>query len=222
MLKFEEIKGSIFLESGLHIGGNDSIMQIGKVDKEVIKHEHTKEPYIPGSSLKGKIRSLLEQKYGFDKEFDGKPANIEHAKNKTNELINLCKLFGDKSKGEIKKEIGVTRGVFRDSFYSINYKNRIKEEKLSFTEVKTENSVNNLTAEANPRSFERVVSGAEFEFFINIKIMNDNERKALLGLLFEGLDLLEKDYLGGHGSRGSGKIRIELHEDTKKLKEELK
>src|SRR3989304_7996305 len=62
--KIKELKGTIVLKSGLHIGSGNMEMHIGGTDSPVIKHPHTLEPYIPGSSLKGKVRSLLEMESG--------------------------------------------------------------------------------------------------------------------------------------------------------------
>ncbi|RXJ94648.1 type III-A CRISPR-associated RAMP protein Csm3 [Malaciobacter molluscorum] len=246
MLEIVEVKGKIVLESGLHIGGSESNMDIGGVSG-IIKHIQTDEPYIPGSSVKGKIRSLLEQKYGFNEIFNGETTSIEcldfqlnnrdkdnkkkikdkydvmkkkvEEENLKDKLLLICKLFGDTSKNSLRKEIGVTRSVFNDSLLNENYKELSNDS--GFIELKTENNVNGVTAHATPRTKERVVEGAEFDLRIAVKIMKENEKNDLLKLLFEGLDLLEKDYLGGHGSRGSGKIRIEFDENTKKLKDTL-
>lgn len=240
MLAFETISGKIVLKSGLHIGGTDNLMSIGKVDKEVIKHAHTHEPFIPGSSLKGKIRSLLEQKYGLCAIFEGGSASTEYIEmpkklygnkqrefqrihdkikqqNKAEDIKKICKLFGDTSKNKIKQQIGTTRSIFRDSFLTDEF----RAKQLDPTEIKPENSVNCRTSEANPRFFERVVEGVEFDFEINVKIMTNSEKTELLTLLFEGIELLQQDYLGGHGSRGSGKVEFIFDETTQELKDSL-
>ena len=53
------IKGDLIVKTGLHIGGDDSFSAIGAIDSPVIRNTATGLPIIPGSSLKGKIRSLL-------------------------------------------------------------------------------------------------------------------------------------------------------------------
>lgn len=254
MLEMIDIKGKIILLSGLHIGGSDNNIELGNISS-VIKHIHTNEPYIPGSSIKGKIRSLLEQVYGFSDIFEGnttncKNLNIEERKKKlliendVNKLLKsdelqkdigldkkeivklakifklpnekieklkmICKLFGDTSNKN------PTRGIFRDSLLNNEYKKLYDGDVI---EIKTENSVNNMTMKATPRTKERVIEGAEFDFTITLKIMEKNEKNDLLDLLFEGLTLLEKDYLGGHGSRGSGRIKIEFDKDLEVLKQ---
>jgi CRISPR type III-A-associated RAMP protein Csm3 len=57
------ITGGIRLVTGLHIGGAAAGLDIGGVDNPIIRHPVTREPYIPGSSLRGKIRALLERAY---------------------------------------------------------------------------------------------------------------------------------------------------------------
>ncbi|WP_297499767.1 type III-A CRISPR-associated RAMP protein Csm3, partial [Thermococcus sp.] len=54
------IRGRIKALTGLHIGSQRDVSEIGGIDNPVIKDPHTGLPYIPGSSLKGKLRSLFE------------------------------------------------------------------------------------------------------------------------------------------------------------------
>ncbi len=198
------ISGEIELVSGLHIGGGDASMKIGGIDNEVIKHPLTGEPYIPGSSIKGKVRSLLEWKYGLVGINEGNPVNVtKHYptdKEKESALV-IARLFGNggdiKDDDTLSKKVGVTRVSFNDA----NLKEPVK------TEVKFENSINRITSKAdNPRQTERVPSGAIFDFEINVKIFEGDE--GLLDVLKEGLKLLEMDSLGGNGSRGYGKIKF--------------
>ena len=218
LINITTISGTIKLKSGLHIGGGDATMKIGGIDNEVIKHPVTNEPYIPGSSLKGKIRSLLEWKLGLVGINEGKPANVTNnyptEKEKQNAIM-IAQLFGNG--GEIKedKELSKKIGVTRVSFNDCELKARIK------TEVKFENSINRITSKAdNPRQTERVPSGAEFNFSVTIKVFeNDSD---LISLLKEGMKLLELDSLGGNGSRGYGKIKFEnLEENGKSIQEEF-
>ena len=53
------ISGKIIAESGIMIGGNNTAFEIGGTDKQVVRNPINKMPYVPGSSLKGKMRSLL-------------------------------------------------------------------------------------------------------------------------------------------------------------------
>ena len=54
------IEGDLELVTGLHIGAGNDEIRIGGIDNPVLKHPYSGQPYIPGSSLKGKVRSLLE------------------------------------------------------------------------------------------------------------------------------------------------------------------
>ena len=78
----------------------------------------------------------------------------------------------------------------------------------SSTEVKFENTINRVTAVANPRQIERVIRGAEFNFEILYNLENETEAKEDMQLLTEAIKMLEYDYLGGHGSRGYGRVKF--------------
>ncbi len=231
--KIYQIKGEIKLLTGLHIGSGNTEMQIGGVDNLVIKHPHTNEPYIPGSSLKGKIRSLLEYYYGipaYAYEVDNNSGGLTTHKLLNNNNIpddiknsakKLLKLFGlSGSAEEILIEIGPSRVAFADCFLSEDYLKKIREENLPFTEVKAENRINRITGTAeHPRFTERVPAGAKFDFQITLKILS-NEDEELFDIILTGMKLLELDYLGGSGSRGYGRIRFEI--EDKEIQEKLK
>lgn len=205
-MKIIELKGKIEVISGLHIGGGDDVMKIGGIDNAVIKNTKN-EPYIPGSSLKGKMRSLLEWDcasvlgYG-----NGEVLCFNHLKNMPNETKQkaeiLLKLFGDKD-----KKFGITRISVGDCFVSDESRN------LTLREAKFENVIDRKTGTAsNPRQSERVPSGVKFDFSIRVKILpNDNEAE-FKTIIERGLDLIEKDYLGGSGSRGYGRVKFHANE----------
>ena len=205
LINITTLSGTILLKSGLHIGGGDATMKIGGIDNEVIKHPLTNEPYIPGSSIKGKVRSLLEWKLGLVGVNDGKPANV--TKNYPTDIeksnaLKIAQLFGNggdiKDDKELSKQVGSTRVSFNDC----SLVEKVK------TEVKFENSINRITSKAdNPRQTERVPSGAEFDFEVTVKVFENDDN--LVELLKEGLKLLELDSLGGNGSRGYGKIKFQ-------------
>jgi len=75
------------------------------------------------------------------------------------------------------------------------------------TEVKSENAIDRITSQANPRTLERVPAGARFHFRIVMDILCPEDRE-LLPRVVEGLRLMEDDTLGGGGSRGSGRVGI--------------
>ena len=218
LINITTISGTIKLKSGLHIGGGDATMKIGGIDNEVIKHPITGDPYIPGSSIKGKVRSLLEWKLGLVGINEGKPANVTKTyptEKERENALKIAQLFGNG--GEIKddKELSQKVGVTRISFNDCELKEKIK------TEVKFENSINRITSKAdNPRQTERVPSGAEFDFTVTVKVFENDAN--LIELLKQGMKLLELDSLGGNGSRGYGKIKFEnLQENGKSIQEEF-
>lgn len=215
LIDIKELSGTIVLLSGLHIGAGDSEMRIGGTDNPVIKHPHTQEPYIPGSSLKGKIRSLLEMKSGLMVNTKGNPLGIKDWQTLSGDQKNVCedilKLFGASGADEDDDfSPGPSRASFADSPLDMEWKKNAQREHLPFTEVKSENSINRIQGTAiNPRFTERVPAGARFSFCITIKKLDENEN--LEDLLLEGMKLLEMDSLGGSGSRGYGHIRFEFN-----------
>lgn len=217
------ISADIELKTGLHIGGTEEGFEIGGIDNLVIKDKVTGVPYIPGSSLKGKMRSLLEWAY-----FDGKNQVIRIEKNKDGEWEGkLCNdpthpigiVFGvpaESHKGDLP---GPTRLTVRDALPHDKVELPNKETKSQikiwedtmgekiYTEAKTENFIDRLTSAATPRTMERVPAGSVFkaEFIFDVYQREDRER---IKLLFEGMRLLEDSYLGGGGTRGSGQVKF--------------
>lgn len=212
LINIIEIKAKLVLKTGLHIGAGDSEMHIGGIDNSVIKHPITHSPYIPGSSLKGKIRSLLEWRSG---EVKSEPLNLkslQQAKDPSavKNILSLFGVTGDTQNDETKlAEIGVSRLAFWDCTLNEEWENKITEDNLMLTEAKTENMINRISSLAeHPRQTERVPTGAEFDFKLTMRQF-DGDHETLLDLLLKGLRLLELDSLGGSGSRGYGKIKFE-------------
>lgn len=213
--EIREFTGKITLKSGLHIGAGETEMRIGGTDNPVVKHPYTLEPYIPGSSLKGKVRALLEMKSGLMRLTGGKPFSASDLREcKTDEERSegkkILKLFGASGADEEQlKEIGPTRVSFADAFLRDEWKKEVLEKQhASFTEIKAENSINRIKGTAeHPRFTERVPAGAEFAFCITLKVMEDEDEE-LEEYLLKGLRLLQMDSLGGNGSRGYGRIAI--------------
>ncbi|NPA39137.1 MAG: type III-A CRISPR-associated RAMP protein Csm3 [Thermodesulfobacteria bacterium] len=216
LVNIKEIKGKIKLLTGLHIGAGDTEMRIGGTDNPVIKHPVTNEPYIPGSSLKGKIRTLLELRSGLlvKAETNGKPLSAKALQKldgeEKREALRILKLFGT-SGAEAEEEVGPTRVAFSDCFITEECRKEVKEGKKVLTEVKAENTINRIKGTAeHPRFIERVPAGIEFEFRVTLKEFEEDKDLNLEELLLEGMKLLEMDSLGGCGSRGYGKIKFEL------------
>ena len=229
-----QLKGRIFLtfdietKSGLHIGGSDEGISIGGVDKTVIRDKLTNRPYIPGSALRGKVRSLLE-KYtgaiqnnpiGSNVRIHSCGAGINPNDEKGQEQAaqdyqkcDVCQVFG--VPGE-RKFSSPTRLIVRDVQMSDDSAQELNELRtdLPYTEVKTEVAIDRVTSAASPRQMERTPAGVVFkeaEMIYSlyegdgIESSRDMER---FKFVITGLQLLEDDYLGGLGSRGSGKIKL--------------
>lgn len=217
----KQITGRIILKSGLHIGAGDLEMHIGGTDNPVVKHPHTLEPYIPGSSLKGKVRSLLEMRSGLIGFFgnEGKPLSakvldkdLSAPQKKQAEAI--LKLFGSSgADGEAAAVLGPTRLSFADCNLSQASRDEVRGQNLPFTEVKSENTINRINGAAeHPRFTERVPSGLVFDFAISLKVYDQDTEAELEQFLLDGLKMLEHDALGGSGSRGYGRVEFAFDE----------
>lgn len=187
-----QITGDLEVKTGMHIGGNSAFAAIGAVDSSVIKDVRTNLPMIPGSSLKGKMRSLLA------KEFN------ERVVSPDDDDIRLTRLFGSAKSGKEKK-VKPSRIQISDMIM-VNDQELREKGLQSMTEVKFENSINRATAVATPRQIERVVRGSIFELDIIYEVENIEELLEDMETIGEGMKLLQYDYLGGSGSRGYGKV----------------
>lgn len=229
-----QLKGRVFITfdivavTGLHIGGTDAGVEIGGVDKTVIRDKLTNRPYIPGSSLKGKMRSLLEKYKGLKQnqrigkgyihscgaDYKGDELKTKGAKEYV--ACDVCQVFGVPGERDFATP---TRLVVRDVFLSDKSAQKLEDAQtdLPYTEVKTEVSIDRVTSAANPRQMERVPAGAVFEkaemvFSLydiqggNGEVYKADEDLKRLDVLLEAMQLVEEDYLGGLGSRGSGKV----------------
>jgi len=208
LTQIRQLTGTLVLKAGLHIGAGDTEMRIGGTDNPVVKNPLDGQPYIPGSSLKGKIRSLLEWKLGLVIPANGKPFSFQHlTKHDVPAARDLLRLFGGAPGGEVDKlvqEIGPTRVAFWDCALNAEWLKKVQARNILSVEAKSENSINRITGVAeSPRFVERVIAGAEFNFRLSIKVIDGED---LLPTLLQGLKLLEADALGGSGSRGYGKV----------------
>ena len=220
-----EITGTIKILTGLHIGGGNTEMHIGGSDNPVIRHPHTNRPYIPGSSLKGKIRSLLEWRAGLAATNGGKPMSYGklNASNDA-EARPILKLFGvsDPLDTEQAEEIGPRRLAFRDCLLDEDWLKKIHDKHLPLTEIKMENTIDRVRGVAeHPRNTERIPAGALFTFTLAVKVLDMENESALLDTVFIGIKLLQMDSLGGSGSRGYGRVAFTFKDEkyTQKLQE---
>jgi len=241
----KEIKSKLKVVTGLHIGADKSGMSIGGVDSPVMKRKvfcnengevgffknsrEVTEPFIPGSSLKGKVRFLLEHHFGLV-DFAGSGAvvdsNSTYGDSKKRDL--LVKLFGESA--DKKSTSKVTRVVFRDSFITKDVRKAYLENRIELTEEKYENVIDRKTGTTIPgglRQIERVVSSVEFDFSVTIRTFEGDDEELFENTLKLGLKLLELDALGGSGSRGYGKVEFSDISDGienlyKKVREKLR
>jgi CRISPR-associated protein Csm3 len=207
--KIYKYAGTIELLTGLAIKGSGNELNIGGADSEVIKNPITGEPYIPGSSLKGKMRSQLEKtldiKDSRGNDTKGSPCGCGNKK------CPVCVLFG--AHRNPKALSAPTRIIVRDSHLSEESKEKIQERSIesgSYLELKAENAINrnNGTAES-PRFMERVPAGLTFNLEIILQIFEGDDEKFLKETILKALNLVEESYLGGSGSRGYGQVKFE-------------
>jgi len=210
----KEIKGTLEVVTGLHIGAGKDTLEIGGLDQPIIKHPLTQEPYIPGSSIKGKMRSLLEVGRFAAKN----PETLEWVSGKKDRNgvgkpcacakpgCPACTIFGT-SAADKGPELGPTRLVVRDASLNEEWRQRFQDGKLQM-EVKYENTIDRVRGVAeHPRPLERIPSGVCFDFNLSFKVY-DGDAAELLDEIFYGLRLIELDALGGNSSRGCGQIRF--------------
>lgn len=190
------ITADMTLITGMHIGASNDFSPIGAVDSVVVKDPLTGKPIVPGSSIKGKLRTIIA-KLKSDDYFLPK---LEKDKNEVKEL------FGSSADNDIREA--------RLQFYDLFLKNADELEKknldLGYTEIKFENTINRISAGATPRQLERVPAGAIFEFKLIYNAIKNEEDNILedFNLLSSGIKALQLDYIGGSGTRGYGKVRF--------------
>ena len=206
-IKTKKLSGKIVVKTGLHIGAGNDKVEIGGLDNPLIRNPFTHEPYIPGSSIKGKMRSLMEWKFDKLKDSGGKVCSCGKPE------CEICRVFGSANmKSDETKDRGPTRLIVRDAVLTEEWKEKFRNGS-SIVEEKNENSLNRITAEATPRPIERIVPGVEFDFEILYRIIDTGDggeldEKYFKDVVLESLKLLQNDYLGGGGSRGNGQIEF--------------
>lgn len=204
------ITARIRLRSGLHIGAGKDTVEIGGLDQPIVKNPRNGAPYIPGSSLKGKMRSLLETAVFMARSeetrkavADGKPCDCGHRS------CPVCTLFGaHKPATECDEELGPTRLLVRDACLCSEDAELLTQGKLPM-EIKNENSIHRVRGVAeNPRPLERVPAGVCFDLNIALKVY-EGDAPDLADWVFKALKLVELDALGGCSSRGCGQVVFE-------------
>ncbi|MDY6827147.1 MAG: type III-A CRISPR-associated RAMP protein Csm3 [Bacillota bacterium] len=203
LLKTAAITGQIEVVTGVHIGGSAEAIEIGGIDNPIIKHPLTQEPYIPGSSLKGKMRSQMEKK-------EGKIGNSGEPCGCGQEDCLVCRVFGPHKNP--RHGLGPTRIIVRDAMLSEQSREEMRKAidgGKTYFEIKTENIINRKIGTAlHPRQQERVPSGALFDLEIGVQVMDLDSKYDVVGYVKKALKSVEESYIGGSGSRGYGKVRF--------------
>ncbi len=209
-----KISGTLECLTGIHIGASKENMEIGAIDLPVVRDPITREPYIPGSSLKGKMRSLLEKALTISPNREiGRDVKIHVCDDATKAIeCPVCRVFGSTGKDGgknfparlIVRDLKLTDGS-REELANI-------DTGLQYTEWKFENAIDRITSAANPRQIERVPRGAEFIFELIYNVEDTSQVDQDLKNVKLAMDLIEMDALGGHGSRGYGKVKFKIGE----------
>lgn len=211
------IKGKLKCLTGLHIGAGKETMEIGDIDNAVVRDPISNEPYIPGSSFKGKIRSLTERNLGMPLKSLSGGKIFRHECGDLS--CPLCRLYG----ASIEKNSTIpSRTIFRDMMLTEDSKKTLKnmDTGLNMTEWKFENTIDRITSKADPRNLERIPAGAEFGFEIIYDLVKPEDVKEDLINILHGMLLLTDDYIGGNGSRGYGKVSFTIEKVVLKKRED--
>lgn len=181
--------------TGLHIGGGGEISMIGAIDSPVVRDSHTHLPIIPGSSIKGKLRTLLA------KSKNDMPAQSHNA-----DHIEVKRLFGSSDPKNIQR----ARLQIADAFFNEKNLQEFNNLDIPYTETKFENTINRQTLVANPRQIERVTRGAKFDLTIIYNVEEQEDVNTDFNNIKTAIALLENDYLGGGGTRGNGRVKFNI------------
>lgn len=196
--------------SGTRVGGSDDELAIGGVDLPAIKHPVTKEPYLPGSSMKGRLRSELEKELGKFGGGGSQPCDCAEGD------CPVCRLFGPHNaskKRDAVTKLGPTRIIVRDLPWV-----KTEEKQEPVWENKTENIINRRTGAAeHPRTGERVPSGTQFKFQVTVQFYDEDKNfefrgkkgaEAFVRAICLAIKGVEGTGLGSGVSRGSGQIKF--------------
>jgi CRISPR-associated protein Csm3 len=191
------ITATLRLITGMHIGASNDFAPIGAVDSVFVRDPYTKQPVIPGSSQKGKLRTLLAR---------ARTKGYVLHKIDSDDFV-LKRLFGSAGQNNVKP----ARLQFYDIFMTEDSVTKVNSLDMDtyLGEIKFENTINRLDSVANPRQIERVPAGSEFALKLVYNVEKASEVEEDMKALAEGFSLLQLDYLGGHGSRGYGRVALE-------------
>ena len=206
-----EMKFEIELLDGMRIGGAGGGLEIGGVDPNLmaIRDPVSEQPYIPGSSLKGKLRSTIEKEHGLVGA-DGKPCGCGRA------VCASCSVFG----AHMNTKANSGRLTVRDARFTEEYAAQWRKRRtdgLPVYEVKTENIIDrNRGAALHPRTHERVPAGALFQVELVLRVFEGDDSERMVKDLKNALAIIQRfDSLGAGGSRGSGRVAFRNFREEK-------
>ncbi|HKQ06255.1 MAG TPA: type III-A CRISPR-associated RAMP protein Csm3 [Blastocatellia bacterium] len=206
LVKYVPITGVLTCKSGLRIGGSKDDIGIGEMDNPIIRHPITKHPYIPGSSLKGKLRTLSEYRHN-KVAADGQPHGCKE------KHCLVCRVFGPHKVTD--HQHGPTRLIVRDAMLAAESQDRLAEAQaqgVNFAEVKSENWINRNTGIAGHgglRTQERVPADTKFDFTLSVRIFEEDDEQEIINFIRQALDWLPQDTLGSSGTRGYGWVQLD-------------
>lgn len=206
LVKHKCIAGTLTCKTGMRIGGSKDDIEVGGTDNPIIRDPVNRLPYIPGSSLKGKLRSLLEYKEGCVGQ-DGMPCGCGQPD------CMVCRVFGPHR--NTRHSLGPTRIIVRDAAISEESKVQLRpllEQGIDYAEIKRENWIDRRTGVAGQgglRTQERVPAGTKFDLTIHVRIFDGDKEDEIVAFIKQGLKGLESEYLGGSGTRGYGWVSVD-------------
>ena len=207
--KIIEFNGTMTIKSGVHIGGNDNGTKVGGCDNPVIRNPLTNDPYIPGSSIKGALRSCAEKMPAYaGKIRNGKPCGCGQ------ETCMVCKLFG--AHMNMRAASGEPRLIVRDMNLSPDFLDRVMESggsRSDIIETKTSTMIDrstNTAAGGHLHNMERVAAGTVFDRSLSHKVMDKDNEAELINFFKKCLSIVEATGIGGKVTSGSGQVEFDI------------
>lgn len=204
-----EFSGTMTIESGVHIGGNDNGTKVGGCDNPVIRNPLTNNPYIPGSSIKGALRSCAEKMPAYaGKIRNGKPCECGQAD------CLVCKLFG--AYKPRNPASGEPRLIVRDMQLNKDFLDKVRMSGGNYSDiVETKASTmidrgTNTASNGSLRNMERVAAGAVFDCSFVLKVTDKDKEVELIDFLKKCIKVVEATGIGGKVTSGSGQVKFDI------------
>ena len=216
------LSGTLRTLTGLHIGARSGSVNPRGIDAPIVREPFRRTnnggqdsrlfPYIPGSSLRGKLRMLLVRVLKKPVQevirAGGKPIRLHSCQE---EGCQVCRLFG---RVPVNTEDGAGQPSLPSAVHLTDLRLTSEARQRLTREIKSENTTDRITRAANPRVIERVPRGTTFDFSLTYYVRDLDTMAEDVNNLLMTLSLLQDDSLGGHGSRGYGQVSLSLTEMT--------